>query len=207
LEGHGQRVVVNGSMFRWTPVTSGVPQGFVLGTVLFNIFIYDTDSDIECTFSKSADDSKLSGAVDMPQGWDAVQRDLHKLEKWGCVNLKKFNKAKCKVLHLGWSKPQYQYWLVDEGIKSSPEEKDLWVLVDEKLDMSQRCVLTAQKTNYILGCIKRSVTSRSREGILPLYSALVRAHLESCVQLWSPQHKKDMELLEQVWRRAGTPLQ
>jgi len=58
--------------------------------------------------------------------------------------------------------------------------------VDEKLDMSHQCVLAAQKANCILGCIKRSVASRLREGILPLYSALVGPHLESCIQLWSP---------------------
>jgi len=74
--------------------------------------------------------------------------------------------------------------------------------VDEKLDVSQQCALTAQKANHILGCIKSSVDSRSREAILPLCSALVRPHVESCVQLWSPQHKKDMELLERVQRKA-----
>jgi len=74
--------------------------------------------------------------------------------------------------------------------------------VDEKLDMSHQCALAARKANHILGCIKRSVASRSREGILPLSSALVRPHLESCVELWSPQHKKDMEPLERVQRRA-----
>jgi len=74
--------------------------------------------------------------------------------------------------------------------------------VDEKLDMSQQCALVAQKASHILGCTKSSMASMSREVILPLCSALVRPHLESCVQLWSPQHKKDMELLEQVQRRA-----
>jgi len=76
------------------------------------------------------------------------------------------------------------------------------VLVNEKLNTTQQCALTAQKASSILGYIKSSMASRSREGILPLYSALVRSHLESCVQLWSPQNKKDMDLLERVQRRA-----
>ncbi|KAK4832446.1 hypothetical protein QYF61_023170 [Mycteria americana] len=82
------------------------------------------------------------------------------------------------------------------------EEKDLGVLVDDKLSMTQQCALAAQKANRILGCIKSSVTSRSREVILPLSSTLVRPHQEYCVHLWGPQHRKDMDLLEQVQRRA-----
>ncbi|KFQ76770.1 hypothetical protein N337_09100, partial [Phoenicopterus ruber ruber] len=122
-------------------------------------------------------------------------RDPDRLERWALVNLMKFNKAKCKVLHMGQGNPKPKYRLGGEWIESSPEEKDLGVLVDKKLN-------TTQQTNRILGCIKRIVTSRSREVILPLYSPLVRPHLEYCAQLWVPQHKGDMDLLERVQRRA-----
>ncbi|PKU40144.1 hypothetical protein llap_9555 [Limosa lapponica baueri] len=113
----------------------------------------------------------------------------------------KINQAKCTpLLHMGCSNPKNR--MGREQIESSPEEKDLRVLVDEKLDMTWQCALTDWKANCILSCSKRSVASRLSEVILPLYSALVRPHLEYCVQLWHSQYKKDMDLLEQVQQRV-----
>jgi len=110
--------------------------GVSIGTTLFNIFVSEMDSGIECIPSNFASDTKLCRAVNTLEGRNAIQRDPDRLKRCPCVSFVKFNKANCKVLHVGRGNPKHKYRLGGEWIESSPEEKDLGVLVDEKLNIT-----------------------------------------------------------------------
>ncbi|KAK4823158.1 hypothetical protein QYF61_026934 [Mycteria americana] len=186
LNSRTQRVVVNGWCGSgWQPITRAVPQCSILGPVMFNIFINYLNAGVECTISKFADDTKLGSAVDSLEGQDTLQGDLDRLDHWAMINGMKFNKLKCQILHLGWSSATHKHKLGKEWLESSPAERDLGVLVDSRLNMSQH------------------ITSPSKEVITLLYSAVVWPHLEYCVQFWAPQFKKDVKVLECIQRRSA----
>jgi len=144
---------------------------------------------------------KLGGALDFLKGQEALKRDLDRLEHLAMIKGMKFDKFKCRILHLGQSNPGYKYKMGEEWLESIPAERDLWELVDSGLNMSQQCALVSKRTNHILGCIKHSTSSWIKEVIIPLCSVLVRPHLEYCVQFWAPK-LQDIKVLKCIQRRA-----
>jgi len=128
------------------------------------------------------------------------QRDLDKLEKWAHVNLTRVNKAKCRVPNLGRGSPCYHYRLGGEGIESSPQEKALGVRVDEKLAMAQQYALADQKAT-VPWAASPAVWAQGEGGDSAPLPCSGETPRESCAQLWSPQHRTELELLEQGQRR------
>ncbi|CAM4707266.1 unnamed protein product [Lepidochelys kempii] len=200
LTGRLQWVLLKGELSGWREVTSGVPQGSVLGPILFNLFITDLGPKSGRVLIKFADDTKLGGIANLEKDQEIIQEDLDDLVNWSYRM--KFNSEKCKVMHLGINNKNFSYKLGTHQLEVTEEEKDLGVLVDNRMTMSRQCDMALKKANAVLGCIRRGISSRDKEVLVPLYKALVRPHPEYCVQFWSPMFKKDEFKLEQVQRRA-----
>ena len=197
-----QRVVVDGEVSNWKSVLSGVPQGSVLGPILFLIYINDLDDSITSNVLKFADDTKLFRKVNTDGDKQHLQNDLDRLVKWSEKWQMLFNFGKCKCLHTGHGNLNVNYKMGDTVLGTTVKEKDLGVTISADMKVSEQCGIAASKGNQILGLIRRNITYKGKKLIIPLYKAIVRPHLEYCIQAWRPYRKKDIDTLERIQRRA-----
>jgi ribonucleases P/MRP protein subunit RPP40 len=202
LTGRRQKVGINQSYSEWEDVISGVPQGSVLGPLLFLIYINDLDIGINSKLVKFADDTKLGRGVSTDQEVEALKMDLQKMFEWSQDWQMLFNTDKCKVIHMGRNNKEVVYKMGSHEIGKSVQEKDLGIIIDKSGKSSEQCIMAAKKANSILGMIKRNIKFKSKQVIVKLYKALVRPRLEYCIQVWSPYLRKDINMLERVQRRA-----
>ena len=197
-----QRVKVNGSVSSWADVTSGVPQGSVLGPILFVIFINDFPTLLQSSVKLFADDAKLYSDVSNIQGYHMLQEDLNTCVDWANQWLMEFHPKKCKVIHYGKRNEKKDYSLNKSPVIHVTEEKDLGILMSEDLKWTSHVADAVKKANRMVGLIKHTFTYMNKEMFLVLYKTLVRPLMEYSPQVWSPNLMKDIDALEKVQQRA-----
>ena len=202
LRNREQRVVLNGEASDWAAVLSGVPQGSVLGPLLFLIFINDLDEAAAARFIfKFADDTKVAQPAQTEEDCAVLQESLDGLvqwaERWGMA----FNVQKCKVMHLGHANRKHVYTMNGAVLEETEEERDLGVMISNKLKPGTQCAKAARTAAAVLGQISRAFHFKDRYVFVQLYKQYVRPHLEFAVQAWSPWSAADKEVLEAVQRR------
>ncbi|CAM4642329.1 unnamed protein product [Lepidochelys kempii] len=190
LKDKEQRVGINGKFSEWRRVTSGVPQGSVLGPILFNLFINDLEKGVNSEVAKFADDTKLLKIVKTKADCEELQKDLTKLSDWATKWQMKFHADQCKVMHIGKYNPNYTYKMMGSKLAVATQERDFGVIVDSSLKTSTQCAVAVKKMNRMVGIIKKGIDNNTKNIMLPLYQSMVCPHLEYCVQMWLPHLKK-----------------
>lgn len=207
LENRRQRVIINGEASGWRHVTSGIPQGSVLGPVLFICYVNDMPEVVSGLIKIFADDTKIYSVVKDDGSYENLQKDLLSLQQWAYKWQMRFNAGKCKCLHLGTKNKLYEYKMNEGGIEVILEttkcEKDLGVFIEPDLNFSQQCTKAANKATQLVGMIRRSFDFMDKDMLRTLFKGLVRPHLEYANTIWSPLHKKDVISIENVQRRAS----
>ena len=204
LSGRNQRVVLNGQQSDLIQVLCSVPQGSVLGPILFIIFINDIDVCIESVLAlllKFADDTKVIKRIQSQADNEDLQTVIDNLYEWAKKWQMYFNVDKCKLVHVGRSNPKFQYVMNGIQIKAVESERDLGIMFDHTAKPSLQCAKAASKANQVLGQLLRSFQCREKDVLVQLYKVFVRPHLEYAIQAWSPYLVKDIEILEKVQKR------
>ena len=186
---------------------SGVPQGSVLGPILFLIYINDLDDDITSKVLKFADHTKVFRKIKSDADRQHFHDDLNKLTEWSEKWQMLYNFGKYKCLHTGHGNEYAQYKLGNTVLNITLKEKDLGLTICANMKVSEQYGIAAAKGNQILGLIRRNILYKEKELKIPLYKTIARLHLEYCIQAWRPYRKNDIDMLEIVQRRATKMIQ
>lgn len=211
LSNRKQRVILGADCSDWIPVTSGVPQGSVIGPTLFVIYINDLPDDLHNIALLFADDTKILATID-PNSYLAdvnkLQNDLDIVTKWCKTWLMELNISKCKIIHVGKNNLQHNYHLTDFHsntqiiLDKTTSERDLGIIVTSNLKSSSQANKAASKANSMIGLMKRTFISRDLHIWTRIYKTYIRPHLEFSISAWNPSLQKDITILEQVQRRV-----
>ena len=204
LAGHRQRVCINQSYSNWTLVTSGVPQGSVLGPLLFLIYIYinDLDTNIVSKTWKFADDTKLCRTARNADDIMELQEDINNLVEWANKWQMSFNVDKSSVMQIVHKNMQSNCNISNQQLPTTDQQQDMGIIVTEDLKWQKQTEKRCKTVNRALGFIARNCRYKTKELILPLYKSLVRPHLEHVVQFRSPHFRRDNDKIENMQRRA-----
>ena len=200
LTNRRQRIKVGGSISDWSKVKSGVPQGSVLGPILFVIYINDMPEVISNSCKLFADDAKIFGDVSKLEV--NLQSDIDNLHDWSVTWQLPLNIEKCKCLHIGRRNPGISYNINNFDLENVTNQKDLGIIVDSELKFHLQTDAAVKKANRILGIISKTIHTKSETTIPLLYTSLVRPHLEYANVVWGPKYKLDQQKVERVQRRA-----
>ena len=185
---------------------SGIPQGSVLGPVLFTIFINNMPGETICPIKLFADDAKIYQRVKCVEDCQQIQDDLKKLQEWANRWQLRFHPQKCTILQVGTNHPEYEYYMMD-GIRQvklakSNCEKDLGVYVDSDLKFEHHITMIVKKANQMTGLLWRTFDYMDEDMFKTLYKSMIRSHLEYAAPVWSPYSWKLADEIEKVQRRA-----
>ena len=200
-----QQVAVNGEVSELKKMTSGIPQGSVLGPLLFVLYINDLPDLLQSQPYLFADDTKIFRIIKNHHDTQILQDDLDKLHEWSSTWLLRFHPQKCKCMRIGNSSDEpnnQQYKLDTHTLENTECEKDIGLLVDDALNFEKHLIAKVKKANSMLGLMRRIFQFMDKESFKPLYQSMVRVQLDYLSSVWAPYKKKDIELVEQVQRRA-----
>ena len=203
LSNRTQCVTVNKCVSDRAPVTSGIPQGSVLGPLLFVIYINDLPEvvDKDSYAFLFADDLKAFRQISSENDKLILQNDIDNLVKWADTWLLKFHPNKCVSMSLG-AKVYNEYYMGDHKLDISHCEKDLGILIDDKLNFEKHVTQSVNKANRIMAIARKTFDYMDLQTFSYIFKGLVRPHLEYGAPLWSPHTLKTKKLIENVQKRA-----